>query len=198
LSCVDADTVVAHADRAFIGTLIAQDGPLLTFDVTEPIRGDLPDPLIVHDELAPDWPMRPTPGAEIGLVVKDRGGELTANTCELVPPERLRQARQEPAPPLRSYPPLSEEPWWHPPPAPPRPVGVLPARRLIAPGPWADLRLGCDAECSGSVAVRASGGALLARTDFTLGRGGGIVSAPLTTTDVAACAATRVCKFVSP
>jgi len=98
LSCADPETVVAQADRAFIGTLISQDSMLLTFDVTEQIRGGLPDPVVVRDELAPEWAMRPATAAEVGLVVHDRGGEFTANACGLVPPELLRRARLEPAP----------------------------------------------------------------------------------------------------
>jgi len=181
LSCADPETVVAQADRAFIGTLISQDSMLLTFDVTEQIRGDLPDPVVVRDELAPEWAMRPATAAEIGLVVHDRGGEFTANACGLVPPELLRRARLEPAPPLRSYPPLSEEPWWHPPPPPVEPLQVLPARRLAASAGWAELRLGCNVACSGRVVVRANdGGQLGWQTDFTLPEHGGIVTVPLT------------------
>ena len=180
LSCVRPEDVVAQADRAFIGTLTSRDGDLLTFDITEQIRGDLPDPILVREELAAsNWAIGATPGTEIGLVVHDRAGEFTASPCGVVPPELLRRARSEPAPPLRTYGPLSEQPWWRPWPGRPPEVRVLPDRRLVARGRWADLRLSCSAACSGKAWVRSSDGALLGGARFTLDSGAGIASVPL-------------------
>lgn len=53
LTCVPTDGVIAGAQHAFIGTLLAQDGAYLTFRVDEVARGRLPSQIVVRDTLAP-------------------------------------------------------------------------------------------------------------------------------------------------
>ena len=74
LSCMPPDTLFAHAERAFIGTLLARDGDRMTFDVAEAFGGELPDPLVVRDDLPLPWRVSAPPDTEIGLVVYERNG----------------------------------------------------------------------------------------------------------------------------
>jgi hypothetical protein len=92
LSCVPPGTLLAHAERAFIGTLLARDGDRMTFDLAEAFGGELPDPLVVRDDLPLPWRVSAPPDTEIGLVVYERNGELLVNPCTVVPPASLREA----------------------------------------------------------------------------------------------------------
>ena len=82
LSCVDPETLMVGTDRAFIGTVLSQEGALVTFDITETVRGKLPDPLVLRDSLGESvWATRLASGTEVGLSVYPRAGELTFSAC---------------------------------------------------------------------------------------------------------------------
>jgi hypothetical protein len=63
LSCVDTETVLVDAERAFVGDLLARDGARLTFRVREVVRGELPGQIVVRDDLAGSgWRFPPPSG----------------------------------------------------------------------------------------------------------------------------------------
>jgi hypothetical protein len=101
LTCVFPDGgVMAGAQHAFIGTLLAQDGATLTFRVDEVARGKLPAQIVVRDTFAPPpgmpgWGLRIPIGAQVGLAVGEWGGAYSTNACSMIPPARLRFARDE-------------------------------------------------------------------------------------------------------
>ena len=68
-SCVDTETLLVDAEHAFIGAVVSRDRDVLTFDVSEVVRGDLPDPFVVRDESeSPGGASAFRVGAEVGLV----------------------------------------------------------------------------------------------------------------------------------
>jgi hypothetical protein len=102
----------------------------------------------VRDDLAGSpWPIPAAVGAEVGLVVRTVDGELVANQCELVPPARLRAARDE---------------GW------PRGILRVGARRLVPGGRSVRVELACHGRCDGAVTLRAPDGRALARRRISL------------------------------
>jgi hypothetical protein len=86
---------LAQSDAAFIGRLVARERGRLTFAVTERIKGEIGDRVVVGDRV-PHSPMslRPAPGVEVGLFLRrhpQRG--LVASDCDVVTPEAMRAAR---------------------------------------------------------------------------------------------------------
>jgi hypothetical protein len=148
LSCAGEDHAILGAEHAFIGNLVARDGALLTFHVRDVLRGALPEHLVVHDDLAPSWPMEVALGGEVGLVVRAVNGEFHANQCLLVDPDRLRLARKG---------------GW--------PVGLVQdigLRRATTRGTAVVLEIRCLGRCAGVVTLRARDGAVLARRRVAL------------------------------
>jgi hypothetical protein len=100
LTCVPPDGVMAGAENAFIGTVLAQDGPRYTLRVDEVARGSLPPILVVQDR---SWTPPGTPGWQLGLAIGDQvglgvglwGSEFFADACSSIPPQRLRFAIDE-------------------------------------------------------------------------------------------------------
>ncbi len=161
LSCVGPDVVLVGAERAFIGELVAADGDRLTFDVTEAVRGAVPDPVRVRDDLAGSaWPLAAVleRGRPAGLVLRTVDGELVANQCTLVDPARLRRARDR---------------GW------PAGAAHLAAPRARVAGGRAHVRVGCFGRCRGTLTLRATGGRRLGAAPVDLRRAG-TVAVPLT------------------
>jgi hypothetical protein len=86
-------------------------------------------------------------GAEVGLVVRTVDGQLVANQCELVPPARLRAARDE---------------GW------PRGVLRLGARRLVTGGRSVRVELACTAAATASSRCGPATGLALAQRRISL------------------------------
>jgi hypothetical protein len=157
LSCVGPETVLVGAERAFIGALVAEDGDRLTFDVTEPARGELPDPVVVRDELAGSgWPLarEVERGRSVGLVVRTVDGELVTNQCALVDPALLREARDG---------------GW------PEGAAHLGSARARVVGGRARVEVGCFGRCRGRLTLRAVDGRPLGHAPIDLRRAGTVV-----------------------
>ncbi len=170
------DTLFAHAERAFIGTLLARDGDRMTFDVAEAFGGELPDPLVVRDDLPLPWRVSAPPDTEIGLVVYERNGELLVNPCTVVPPASLRDAL--PPGTVRPAPPPPPDPV---PPAPPEPLLRPLQQRLATTDASASVRAGCQGRCAGTLTLRGRGGELLGRGRVDLAARTGTLAVRLTT-----------------
>jgi hypothetical protein len=154
LSCVGPEVVLVGAERAFIGALVAEDGDRLEFDVTEPGRGEVPDPVVVRDELAGSgWPLARElePGQVVGVVVRTVDGEPVTNQCLLVDPARLREARDGGWPEGAAQ------------------VGS-PRARVVAG--VARVEVGCFGRCRGHLTLRAAGGRRLGGAPVDLTRAG--------------------------
>jgi hypothetical protein len=83
----------------------------------------------------------------VGLVARTVDGQLVANQCGLVPPARLRAARDE---------------------GRPRGVLRLGARRLVTGGRSVRVELACHGRCDGVVTLRARDGLALAQRRISL------------------------------
>jgi hypothetical protein len=153
LSCVGPEVVLVGAERAFIGALVAEDGDRLEFDVTEPGRGEVPDPVVVRDELADSWPLELEDGRQVGLVVREVDDELVASQCTVVDPDRLREARDG---------------GW------PTGAVTLAGGRVGVVRGVASVEVGCFGRCRGSLTLRAADGSRLGRARVDLARAGSV------------------------
>ena len=167
----------AHAERAFIGTLLARDGDRMTFDVAEAFGGELPDPLVVRDEpsstVGHGRPRRTRRSASSSY---EGDGELLVDRCGLVPPASLRDAL--PPGTVRPAPPPPPDPV---PPAPPEPLLRPLQQRLATTDATASLRAGCQGRCAGTLTLRGRGGELLGRGRVDLAARTGTLAVRLTT-----------------
>ncbi len=160
LSCVGPEVVLVGAERAFIGAFVAEDGDRLTFDVTEPGRGELPDPVVVRDELAGSgWPLAREleRGRPVGVVVRTVDGELVTSQCSLVDPALIREARDR---------------GW------PEGAAHLGSPRARVAGGLARVEVACFGRCRGRLTLRTAGGQSAGHAAIDLRRAG-TVAVPL-------------------